>query len=124
MGRILAEPHLLANSGQEAKFLEGGEIPIVMAQALNTSVVFKQYGTSVIFIPTVVGKRDIELVVKPEVSQPDFAAGVQMFGFTDPGLRHAARRDRGQNEGEPDPDNRRAAAASEDPDRGQGSLPR
>ena len=84
LGRILAEPHLLANSGQEAKFLEGGEIPIVLAQALNTSVVFKQYGTSVIFIPTVVGKRDIELVVKPEVSQPDFAAGVQMFGFTIP----------------------------------------
>src|SRR5208282_5853125 len=31
MGRILADPHLLANSGQEAKFLEGGEIPIVLA---------------------------------------------------------------------------------------------
>ncbi len=84
MGRILAEPHLLANSGQEAKFLEGGEIPIVLAQALNTTIVFKQYGTSVLFIPTVVGKRDIELVVKPEVSQPDFAQGVQMFGFTVP----------------------------------------
>jgi len=84
MGRILAEPHLLANSGQEAKFLEGGEIPIVLAQALNTTIVFKQYGTSVIFIPTVVGKRDIELVVKPEVSQPDFALGVQLFGFTVP----------------------------------------
>jgi len=84
MARILAEPHLLANSGQEAKFLEGGEIPIVLAQALNTTIVFKQYGTSVIFIPTVVGRRDIELVVKPEVSQPDFAEGVQMFGFTVP----------------------------------------
>jgi Flp pilus assembly secretin CpaC len=84
LAKILAEPHLLANSGQEAKFLEGGEIPIVLAQALNTSIVFKQYGTSVIFIPTVVGRRDIELVVKPEVSEPDFAAGVQMFGFTVP----------------------------------------
>jgi pilus assembly protein CpaC len=84
LGRILAEPHLLANSGQEAKFLEGGEIPIVLAQALNTSVVFKQYGTSVVFIPTVVGKHDIELVVKPEVSQPDFTHGVQLFGFTVP----------------------------------------
>jgi Flp pilus assembly secretin CpaC len=84
LGRILAEPHLLANSGQEAKFLEGGEIPIVISQALNTTIVFKEYGTSVVFIPTVVGKRDIELVVKPEVSQPDYAAGVQLFGFTVP----------------------------------------
>ena len=41
LAKILAQPHLLANSGEEAKFLSGGEIPIVIAQALNTSVVFK-----------------------------------------------------------------------------------
>jgi pilus assembly protein CpaC len=84
LGKILAEPHLLANSGEKAEFLSGGEIPIVIAQALNTSIVFKQFGTSVIFVPTVVGKDDIELEVKPEVSQPDFAHGVNMFGFTVP----------------------------------------
>jgi pilus assembly protein CpaC len=84
LGRILASPQLLANSGEEAKFLVGGEIPIVIAQALNTSVVFKQFGTSVVFIPTVAGRHDIELVVKPEVSEPDFAQGVQLFGFTVP----------------------------------------
>ncbi len=84
LGRILAEPHLLANSGEEAKFLSGGEIPIVIAQALNTSIVFKQFGTSVLFLPTVIGAREIELVVKPEVSQPDYAHGVQLFGFTVP----------------------------------------
>ncbi len=84
LGRVLAEPHLLANSGEEAKFLSGGEIPIVIAQALNTTIVFKQFGTSVVFLPTVVGSRDIELLVKPEVSQPDYAHGVQMFGFQVP----------------------------------------
>ncbi len=84
LAKILAEPHLLANSGEEAKFLSGGEIPIVIAQALNTSIVFKQFGTSVEFVPTVVGRDDIELLVKPEVSQPDFAEGVQMFGFSIP----------------------------------------
>jgi Flp pilus assembly secretin CpaC len=84
LGRILAEPRILANSGEEAKFLSGGEIPIVLAQALNTSVVFKQFGTSVTFIPTVVGKHAIELVVRPEVSKPDFSQGVQLFGFTVP----------------------------------------
>lgn len=84
LARILAEPKLLANSGEQAKFLSGGEIPIVVAQALNTSIVFKQYGTSVVFVPTVVGVNDIELLVKPEVSQPDYAEGVQLFGFTVP----------------------------------------
>jgi Flp pilus assembly secretin CpaC len=84
MGKILAEPHLLANSGEKAEFLSGGEIPIVVSQALNTSIVFKQFGTSVIFVPTVIGFDDILLKVKPEVSEPDFAHGVNLFGFTVP----------------------------------------
>lgn len=84
MGKILAEPHLLANSGEKAEFLSGGEIPIVISQALNTSIVFKQFGTSIIFLPTVIGFDDIMLKVKPEVSEPDFAHGVNLFGFTVP----------------------------------------
>lgn len=84
LGKLLAQPQLLANSGEEAKFLSGGEIPIVIAQALNTSIVFKQYGTAVEFVPTVVGRDEIELLVKPEVSQPNYAQGVEMFGFTIP----------------------------------------
>jgi len=84
LAKILAQPQLLANSGEEAKFLSGGEIPIVIAQALNTSVVFKQFGTSVEFVPTVIGRDQIELLVKPEVSEPNFAEGVQLFGFTVP----------------------------------------
>ncbi len=82
--RILAEPHLLANSGERAKFLSGGEIPIVIAQALNTSIVFKQFGTAVDFVPTVVGRDQIELLVKPEVSEPDYSHAVELFGFTVP----------------------------------------
>lgn len=84
LAKVLAEPHLLANSGEKAEFLSGGEIPIVVAQALNTSIVFKQFGTSVVFVPTVVGKDTIEMDVKPEVSEPDYTHGVSMFGFTVP----------------------------------------
>lgn len=84
LGKILAEPHLLANSGEKAEFLSGGEIPIVLAQALNTSIVFKQFGTSVIFVPTVIGADNVQLEVKPEVSEPDYAHGVNLFGFTVP----------------------------------------
>jgi Flp pilus assembly secretin CpaC len=84
LGKVLAEPHLLANSGEKAEFLSGGEIPIVIAQALNTSVVFKQFGTQVTFLPIVVGRNDIEMQVKSEVSEPDYGHGVQMFGFSIP----------------------------------------
>jgi len=84
LAKILAEPKLMTNSGEKAEFLSGGEIPIVLAQALNTSIVFKEFGVSVIFVPTVIGKDDILLEVKPEVSQPDYAHGVSLFGFTVP----------------------------------------
>ncbi len=84
MAKILAEPRLLANTGEKAKFLAGGEIPIVVAQALNTSIVFKEFGTKVTFLPTVVGVNDVELLVQPEVSEPDYAHGVELFGFQVP----------------------------------------
>jgi Flp pilus assembly secretin CpaC len=84
LARVLAQPRLLANSGQEAKFLSGGEIPIIVAQALNTTIVFKPFGTSVVFVPTVIGGHEIELAVKPEVSKPDFTQGVELFGFKVP----------------------------------------
>ena len=84
LGRVLAQPHLLANSGQSASFLSGGEIPIVLAQALNTSIVFKDFGTKINCRPTVIGRHEIELLVKSEVSEPDYAHGVSLFGFTVP----------------------------------------
>ena len=84
LAKILAQPNLLANTGEKATFLAGGEIPIVVAQALNTSIVFKEFGTKVTFLPTVVSLNDIELLVEPEVSQPDYLHAVQLFGFNVP----------------------------------------
>jgi pilus assembly protein CpaC len=84
LGRVLARPRLLANSGELAKFLSGGEIPIIISQALNTSIVFKQFGTSVTFLPIVFGRHDIQLTVKSEVSSPDFSQGVVENGFSVP----------------------------------------
>jgi pilus assembly protein CpaC len=86
LAKILAEPRLIAESGQSAQFLSGGEIPIVISQALNTSIVFKQFGTSVKFVPVVIDaeRGEIELQVSPQVSEPDYTQGVQLFGFTVP----------------------------------------
>lgn len=84
LAKILARPDLLASSGEQASFLAGGEVPIVIAQALNTSIQFKTYGTQVKFLPTVVGLNQIELLVEPEVSQLDYQHAVQLFGFTVP----------------------------------------
>jgi pilus assembly protein CpaC len=84
LGKILARPRIVARSGREAKFLSGGEIPIVIAEALQTSVTFKEFGTRVRFKPTVLADDSIDLEVAPEVSEPDFANGVNLFGFRVP----------------------------------------
>jgi Flp pilus assembly secretin CpaC len=73
LATVLAQPKLLAMSGQNALFQAGGEIPIRIATGFATSVEFKPFGTLVNFIPRVSEDGDITLTVTPEVSQPDFS---------------------------------------------------
>jgi len=72
LARRLAEPNLVALSGDTASFLAGGEYPIPVASSLNTVTVdYKQYGVGLAFTPTVLKDGLINVVIKPEVSQID-----------------------------------------------------
>jgi len=68
LASILAQPRLLAMSGQNAVFQVGGEIPIRIATGFTAAVEFKPFGTIVNFIPVVSDEGDIMLTVNPEVS--------------------------------------------------------
>lgn len=71
--RRLAEPNLVALSGQEATFLAGGEIPYAVDQGDNrTTTEFKKYGVQLTFTPTVLRNDVVNLKLVPEFSQPDF----------------------------------------------------
>jgi len=84
---VLAEPNLVAMSGQTASFLAGGEFPIPVSQTNGAiSVEFKQFGVKLDFTPTVLNERRISLKVRPEVSQIDPTASVTTGGVTVPGL--------------------------------------
>ncbi|WP_244140120.1 type II and III secretion system protein family protein [Caballeronia sp. BCC1704] len=84
---VLAEPNLVALSGQTASFLAGGEFPIPVSQTNGAiSVEFKQFGVKLDFTPTVLNDRRISLKVRPEVSQIDTTASVTTGGVTVPGL--------------------------------------
>ncbi|GAA6181312.1 MULTISPECIES: type II and III secretion system protein family protein [unclassified Shimia] len=86
MVRTLAEPNLTALSGQEAKFLAGGEYPIPVAQDDgNISVEFKPFGVELNFIPRVVDGDLINLELATAVSALDPANG-----FTNGSLNIAA----------------------------------
>ncbi|MCA0939570.1 type II and III secretion system protein family protein [Salipiger pacificus] len=74
--RTLAEPNLTALSGQEAKFLAGGEYPVPVAQQEGTiSVDFKPFGVELNFIPRVVDGDLINLELKAAVSSIDSSNG-------------------------------------------------
>jgi pilus assembly protein CpaC len=83
MTKILAEPTLIARSGEPASFLVGGEIPIPIAQGGafgSITVEYKKFGVGLRFTPTVLGPDRIHLQVSPEVSRPDFTFGTEVGG--------------------------------------------
>jgi len=84
---ILAEPNLVAVSGETATFLAGGEFPYPIPQDFgNTTIEFKQYGVSLAFTPTVLDGNLISMRVRPEVSELDPLSGITLFGISVPGI--------------------------------------
>jgi pilus assembly protein CpaC len=85
--RSLAEPNLVALSGDTASFLAGGEFPVPEVGATGTpSFGFQPYGVGLSFTPTVLHDGVINLIVKPEVSEIDKTNGVTIGGTFVPGL--------------------------------------
>jgi pilus assembly protein CpaC len=87
--RTLANPNLVALSGETANFLAGGEFPIpigVDAQG-RVAIEFKQFGVALAFTPTVLADGMVNLRVAPEVSSIDREVSIELDGFTIPGLK-------------------------------------
>ncbi|MCF8122107.1 MAG: type II and III secretion system protein family protein [Desulfarculaceae bacterium] len=86
LAKILAEPNLVAASGQQADFLAGGEFPIPVPQRENITITYKKFGVQLSFLPEVRPGKRIRLTVAPEVSELDWSTAVVVQGFTVPGL--------------------------------------
>jgi pilus assembly protein CpaC len=91
---MLAEPNLLAISGQQASFLAGGEFPFPVVQPSSggsaISIMWREYGVRLTFQPVVTPRGTIRLKVMPEVSSLDYAHSTTVQGLTIPGI--ASRR--------------------------------
>jgi len=94
--KTLAEPTLVALSGETASFLAGGEFPIPVVQNSGgggqsgnngITIEFKPFGVSLGFTPTVLADGVISLAVTPEVSSIDPSASVTINGLVIPGLQ-------------------------------------
>ena len=69
LARILAEPRLVTQSGQEASFLAGGEYPYQTVSDSDVSVNFKEFGVGLKFTPIIGSDGMVTLRVSPSVSE-------------------------------------------------------
>ena len=88
MVRTLAEPNLTALSGQEAKFLAGGEFPVPTPQGNDvTTIEYKPFGVELNFVPRVIEDGIINLEMGAAVSSLDTANGITVGGEVVPAFR-------------------------------------
>jgi pilus assembly protein CpaC len=87
--KVLAEPNLVAVSGEEAEFLAGGEIPIPVVQGTgttNVTIEYKPFGVAVKFTPYVLSENRIRMAVQPEVSEVSTDNALVVSGFSVPSI--------------------------------------
>lgn len=91
--QILAEPNLMALSGQPAHFLAGGLFPYPVVQGGTAGTVpaitiqFHPYGVKLEFVGNVEDDGTIRLKVAPEVSSLDYTNAIIISGFTMPAIQ-------------------------------------
>jgi pilus assembly protein CpaC len=89
--QVLSEPNLLAANGKKASFLAGGEYPYPVVQGSTgglsaVTIMFKEYGIRLSFIPTITPRGTIHLQLYSEVSSLDFTNAVEVSGFDVPAI--------------------------------------
>ncbi|HZL87415.1 MAG TPA: pilus assembly protein N-terminal domain-containing protein [Pirellulaceae bacterium] len=86
--KLLAEPTLTTISGRSARFNVGGEVPVPVPQSQGvTTIEYKEFGTSVDFVPIVLGNGNIRLEVRASVSEVDPSVSTFIAGGSVPGFR-------------------------------------
>ena len=73
--RILANPHLVCESGESASFLAGGEIPIVILTPETRTVEWKTYGIILKLQPKMDAGNKIRTQISAEISTVDHGSG-------------------------------------------------
>jgi pilus assembly protein CpaC len=94
LAKVLAEPNLIVKSGEEGKFVAGGEFPVPIVSSATSgtnsaiTVEYREFGVKLNFRPIVKETGIIQLKLDPaEVSALDFANAVTLSGFVIPALK-------------------------------------
>ncbi|MES2357316.1 MAG: pilus assembly protein N-terminal domain-containing protein [Gemmatimonadota bacterium] len=94
LSRTLAEPDVLAGNRDTATFLAGGEVPIPIVQGSQTAggtntvtIMFKEFGVKLKFVPEILNDSLIKLSLAPEVSSIDNNNAITLSGFRIPAFQ-------------------------------------
>lgn len=85
LAKILAEPTLTTQTGQEAEFLSGGEFPVPVPRGDDgVTIEFKEFGVGVKFLPVVLDSKRINLQLNINVSElvSGNTVGISVDGVT------------------------------------------
>ncbi len=87
-GKILAKPKILTSSGNKAKFLSGGEMPVALVDKDgNANIEWKEYGISLEIQPELKKNGHIKAELKAEVSNLDYANAISLGSGVMPALK-------------------------------------
>lgn len=85
--RLLSNPKLATESGSQASFLVGGEIPVPVASPQGTSIEWKTYGINLQIRPDLIEKgKKISAMIQISISDLDYANAVTLEGYSVPAL--------------------------------------
>src|SRR5574344_888120 len=85
--RLLSNPKLATESGSQASFLVGGEVPVPVASPQGTSIEWKTYGINLQIRPNLVEKdKQITAMIQVSISDLDYANAVTLEGYSVPAL--------------------------------------
>lgn len=88
--RLLSAPDLVTTPGTAATYLVGGQIPIPISSGLGVvSIQYENFGVQLNVTPTLLGNGAVEAQIAPDISDLDFADGVQQNGFVIPALKES-----------------------------------
>jgi pilus assembly protein CpaC len=88
LAKLLAEPHLVTQSGRPARFLAGGRQAVIgpTSGITGPGVVYEEIGTELEFLPVVYGNGKIYLEVFPRVRGVNNGLGITISGSFTPGF--------------------------------------
>lgn len=86
--KVLAKPKLLTLNGKKAKFLSGGEVPVLTSSSLGqTNVTWKEYGVNLEMEPEITKTNNIRARLRTEFSNLDYGNSVALGGGLMPAVR-------------------------------------